>query len=80
MTVHLFFLSQESRLRRFSGERSWLEETDLFLLLLVEVPRYTPCPRLDKMTTRTINTFHLFFSIKNLFIYLTLILLTCFTL
>lgn len=32
-------LSQESRLRRFGGDRSWLGEPDHFILLLVEVPR-----------------------------------------
>ena len=43
-------LSQESRLRRFVGERSWLGEPDLFILLLVEVPRYTHNPRTTKIT------------------------------
>ncbi|XP_029296986.1 FH2 domain-containing protein 1 [Cottoperca gobio] len=38
---------EESRLRRFSGERSWLGEPDLFLLLLVEVPSFRL--RLDAM-------------------------------
>lgn len=33
-------LRQESRLKKFSGDRSWLGEPDLFMLLLVEVPRY----------------------------------------
>lgn len=33
-------LLQESRLKKFSGDRSWLGEPDLFMLLLVEVPRY----------------------------------------
>lgn len=33
-------LCQESRLKKFSGDRSWLGEPDLFMLLLVEVPRY----------------------------------------
>lgn len=32
-------LFQESRLRKFGGERSWLGEPDLFILLLLEVPR-----------------------------------------
>ncbi|TNN52072.1 FH2 domain-containing protein 1 [Liparis tanakae] len=31
---------EESRLKRFSGERRWLGEPDLFLLLLVEVPSF----------------------------------------
>lgn len=43
-------LSQESRLRRFGGERSWLGEPDLFILLLVEVPRYTLNPWTTKIT------------------------------
>ncbi|XP_061901805.1 FH2 domain-containing protein 1 [Entelurus aequoreus] len=38
---------EESRLRRFSGERRWLGEPDLFLLLLVEVPSFRL--RLDAM-------------------------------
>ncbi|XP_035525731.1 FH2 domain-containing protein 1 [Morone saxatilis] len=37
----------ESRLKRFSGERSWLGEPDLFILLLVEVPSFRL--RLDAM-------------------------------
>ncbi|TMS17627.1 FH2 domain-containing protein 1 [Larimichthys crocea] len=38
---------EESRLRRFSGERSWLGQADLFILLLVEVPSFRL--RLDVM-------------------------------
>ncbi|XP_077588458.1 uncharacterized protein fhdc2 [Stigmatopora nigra] len=38
---------EESRLRRFSGERGWLGEPDLFILLLVEVPSFRL--RLDAM-------------------------------
>ncbi|XP_045886150.1 FH2 domain-containing protein 1 [Micropterus dolomieu] len=40
-------IEEESRLRRFSGERSWLGEPDLFMLLLVEVPSFRL--RLDAM-------------------------------
>ncbi|XP_077466098.1 uncharacterized protein LOC144082686 [Stigmatopora argus] len=38
---------EESRLRSFSGERGWLGEPDLFILLLVEVPSFRL--RLDAM-------------------------------
>uniref|UniRef100_A0A3Q3GVQ5 FH2 domain-containing protein 1-like n=1 Tax=Labrus bergylta TaxID=56723 RepID=A0A3Q3GVQ5_9LABR len=38
---------EESRLRKFSGERNWLGEPDLFLLLLVEIPSFRL--RLDAM-------------------------------
>ncbi|KAM9795652.1 LOW QUALITY PROTEIN: uncharacterized protein fhdc2 [Neosynchiropus ocellatus] len=38
---------EESRLRRFNGDRNWLGEPDLFMLLLVEVPSYRL--RLDAM-------------------------------
>lgn len=49
-------LSQESRLRRFGGERSWLGEPDLFMLLLVEVPRYVLRSRSDKITENIPST------------------------
>ncbi|XP_067374622.1 FH2 domain-containing protein 1 isoform X2 [Channa argus] len=38
---------EESRLRRFGGERRWLGKPDLFMLLLVEVPSFRL--RLDAM-------------------------------
>uniref|UniRef100_A0A8C7WN35 FH2 domain-containing protein n=1 Tax=Oryzias sinensis TaxID=183150 RepID=A0A8C7WN35_9TELE len=41
---------EESRLRRFCGERSFLGEPDLFMLLLVEVPSFRL--RLDTMILR----------------------------
>ena len=62
-------VSQENRLRQFKGERSRLGEPDLFMLLLVELPRYNPPPTLNSdlnyvIASNTPNVFHAaFFSV-----------------